>query len=153
MIDEGLEPLFHGSHGLITEITREGIFGGIFAADSLQVARSHGSVIYQVTSPRPLTNVIIHQEDYWQEALELADSNEELAKAILNASCPVPEFLADEMSFDTSFSAEWYVQSLRGTLARLLGYTSVQMLDEHGTTWLCLPGCSIKLHEVAEIAV
>lgn len=148
-IAENIGPLYHGSHGIITEITTDGIFGGIFAADSLQVARSHGSVIHEIVSPRPLTNAIIYMEGFEQEALELADGNDELADAILDSACQAPEFLVEEMGF----KADWYVQSLRGTLARLLGYTSVQMYDEHGTTWLCLPGCAVKLHEVAEVAV
>lgn len=148
-ITEDIGPLFHGSHGLIAEITTDGTFGGIFAVDSLQAARSHGDIIHLVTSPRPLTNTIIYMEGYGQEALELADGNEELADAILDPACPAPEFLVDEMGY----KADWYVQGLRGTLARLLGYTSVQMYDEHGTTWLCLPGCEVRLLEVAEVAV
>lgn len=149
-ITEDIGPLYHGSHDIVTEITTDGIFGGIFAA-GLQVARSHGDVIHRIISPRPLTNAIIYMEDYGLEALELADGDVELADAILDPGCPAPEFLIEEIGCHAE--ADWYVQALRGTLARLLGYTSVQMYDEHGTTWLCLPGCEVRLLEVAEVAV
>lgn len=126
--------LFHGSHSKISEITSGGMFGGLFAAGDENAALSHGSVLHVIESPRPLSNYELNYEtDGHRIALELADGNEELADAIMSKSCP------DAGGFDG-----WEVQRLRGLVAFRLGYTSVEMLDEHGTTWLCLPGCAIN---------
>ncbi|WP_049264507.1 hypothetical protein [Pseudomonas aeruginosa] len=38
----------------------------------------------------------------------------------------------------------WEFQRLRGVLAGKLGFTSVEMRDEHGTTYLRLSGCTIE---------
>lgn len=72
-------------------------------------------------------------------ALRLADGNEDVANAIMSPGCQTlpdcePEDLAEQ---------GWRFQMLRGKLAAALGYTSVEMLDEHGTSYLCLPGCKI----------
>jgi hypothetical protein len=49
------------------------------------------------------------------------------------------------------FEVEWLdpvkleMQRLHGGPAARRSYTSVEMSDEHGTTYLCLPGCTIRL--------
>ena len=38
------------------------------------------------------------------------------------------------------YEASWFVQKLRGWLAAKLGFKAVEMSDEHGTSYLVLPG-------------
>jgi hypothetical protein len=41
--------------------------------------------------------------------------------------------------------AGWEAHRIRGQLAKALGYAAVEMSDEHGTTWLVLPGAQIEV--------
>ncbi|WP_337054010.1 hypothetical protein [Pseudoxanthomonas sp. USHLN014] len=133
--------LFHGSSDAITEIRADGLFGGIFGSSEAS-ARSHGEVLHIIESPKPLTDFELNYvvEGAYEIALELADGDEQVADAIMSKGC---ESLED---CDAEDAAEqgWEFQRLRGVLASRLGYTSVEMLDEHGTTWLCLPGCTVR---------
>lgn len=137
--------LFHGSPQAITKIRRDGVFGGLFASGSERVALSHGPVLHRIISPRHLTDFALNYEieGAWDVALELADGNEEIAEAIMSKGCEVPDSCAPEDAGELG----WEIQRLRGELAARLGYTSVEMLDEHGTTYLCLPGCSVEVVE------
>lgn len=128
--------MFHGSPTPLTAITDSGLFGGVFAG-SLAAARAHGEFVYEIISPRPLTAYELQYEieGAWDAALEVARGDEALAEAILDPDCPCDS---------TDPEDGWEVQRLRGKLAARLGYTSVEMLDEHGTTWLCLPGCEVR---------
>jgi len=137
--------LFHGSHDVITEIRSDGVFGGLFASANESAALSHGPVLHRITSPRHLTDFELNYkvEGAWDIALELADGNEDIAEAIMSVDCEVPESCSPEDAGELG----WEIQRLRGELAARLGYTSVEMLDEHGTTYLCLPGCSIEVVE------
>ncbi|WP_420465637.1 hypothetical protein [Panacagrimonas sp.] len=125
---------FHGSNTEITKIRADGMFGGVFGASSESAALSHGDLLHVIDSPRPLTDYELNYsvENAWETALEITGGDEVAAEAIMSKGCE-------------SDDAEqgWEFQRLRGLLAARLGYTSVEMLDEHGTTWLCLPGCTI----------
>ena len=128
--------LFHGSYETITEIRPSaGDFGGIFGASSQQAARSHGEFVHVIVSPLPLSDFELNYqiEGAYAVALEVAGGREDLADAIMEKGCP------DCGDYDGI-----EVQALRGRLASKLGYTSVEMEDEHGTTWLCLPGCTVS---------
>ena len=133
--------LFHGSPAPITAIAADGVFGGLFASHSATVAMSHGVMLHRVVSPRPLTDYELNYsvEGAWYAALEIADGDEDLAERMMNIECPSSEDAAAEDAGEDG----WEVQRLRGLLAARLGFTSVEMRDEHGTTWLCLPGCTI----------
>lgn len=141
--------LFHGSSEVLTEILADwpagavGIdFGGIFAGCSKQVARAHGDIIHLVVSPKPLTDYELNYEieNAWATALQIAHGDEAIAEAIMTPECETPAGVEDD---DGTFG--WTLQAMRGQLAAQLGYTSVEMRDEHGTTWLCLPGCTLTL--------
>tara|TARA_Y100001001_G_scaffold164802_1_gene199014 strand:- start:6988 stop:7293 length:306 start_codon:yes stop_codon:yes gene_type:complete len=100
-------------------------------------------LLHRIISPRHLTDYELNYEieGAWDAALEIADGNEDVANAIMAPGCETlddcePEDVADQ---------GWEFQRLRGQLAARLGYTSVEMLDEHGTTYLCLPGCTIEV--------
>lgn len=133
---------FHGSDKAISAISDSGIFGGIFAAASEASARSHGDILHRVESPKPLSDYELNYEveGAYDIALELADSNEAMADAIMSAGC---EYSGDVDPEDAG-ELGWEIQRMRGVLAARLGFTSVEMIDEHGTTWLCLPACSIE---------
>jgi hypothetical protein len=130
------QELFHGSADAISEIRADGMFGGVFASPSAHVARSHGKIVHRILSPRPLTDFSLNYEieSAYQIALELCDGDESRADAIMSPECP---------SASPDPEDGWELQRLRGVLAARLGFTSVEMRDEHGTTWLCLPGCTI----------
>lgn len=130
---------FHASPVEINGIRGDGLFGGLFATSSRDAAMSHGHFLYAIESPRALSDYVLNYEldGAFEIALDLAGGDESVADAIMAKSCE-------------SDDAErgWEFQRLRGVLASRLGYTSVEMLDEHGTTWLCLPGCVIRIaHE------
>lgn len=132
--------LFHGSHSEISSISDTGLFGGIFAAASREAAASHGDQIYRIQSPRPLSNYALNYEidNAWEVAIEVAGGDEDVAEAIMAPECSA---LVDA---DDAGEQGWEFQRLRGVLARTLGFTSVEMLDEHGTTYLCFSGCTIE---------
>ena len=134
--------MYHGGHEQITEIINDGVFGGIFAAEEANSAYSHGACIHHVGSPHHLDDFTLNYEidGAWEMAVELCDGDEDKAEAIMNADCPTPEDIEPEDAGEYG----WELQRLRGVLAARLGYTSVDMLDEHGTTTLCLPGCAIR---------
>lgn len=135
--------LFHGSNEAITEIRAEGIFGGLFASSSEGSARSHGAVLHTIESPRHLSDFELNYsiDGAYDVALEIADGNDRIAAAIMSVGCEA----LDDCEPEDAGEQGWEFQRLRGVLAARLGYTSVEMLDEHGTTYLCLPGCSIAV--------
>lgn len=135
--------LFHGSTQPISEIHARGTFGGIFATVSAASARSHGDVLHRIESPRHLSDFALNYEieGAYDAALELAGGDERIADAIMSKGC---ESL-DDCDPEDAGEQGLEFQRLRGVLAARLGYTSVEMLDEHGTTYLCLPGCSVSI--------
>jgi hypothetical protein len=134
---------FHGSINPISEITDSGVFGGVFATANQSAASSHGSHLYMIDSPKPLSDYELNYEieNAYDVALEIAGGNEDMADAIMSKECEVPDSLEIEPEDVGEYG--WELQRMRGKLAARLGYTSVEMADEHGTTWLCLPGCKI----------
>lgn len=133
---------FHGSHEIITEINSGGMFGGLFGG-SYGAAASHGDIIHRLESPRHLSNFALNYEieGAWDAALEVAKGDERVAEAIMEPGCPELDDCAPEDRAEQG----WRFQCLRGKLALKLGYTSVEMEDEHGETVLFLPGCTIKV--------
>jgi hypothetical protein len=127
---------FHGSHSVIEQITATGIFGGLFGALSEFAALSHGAVLHKIVSSKPLTDYELNYEieGAWEAAVDVCCGDEDRAEAIMTPGCESDD--AEE---------GWELQRLRGELAARLGYTSVEMQDEHGTIWLCLPGCEIEV--------
>lgn len=135
-----IDDIFHGSTERITTIEQDGLFGGVFASGNKLAALSHGDVLHRITSPKHLTDFELNYsiEGAYEAALEIAGGDETLADIIMTPGC---ESKADDSD------ASWDTQRLRGALAAKLGYTSIDMLDEHGMTYLCLPGCTIEVVE------
>ena len=134
--------MYHGSHETITEILDDGVFGGLFAAADRSIAESHGQIVHEIDSPYHLTNFVLNYEidGAWDAALTVVDGDVDKAETIMNADCPIHDDIASEDAGEYG----WELQRLRGVLAASLGYISVDMRDEHGTTTLCLPGCAIR---------
>ncbi|WP_109514206.1 hypothetical protein [Pseudomonas ovata] len=133
---------FHGSHNPLSQIHGEGVFGGIFAASSEAAALSHGPLLHRITSPRPLTDYELNYsiDEAWDIAVKVARGNEAIAECIMSRDCPS----LDSCEPENASEQGWEFQRLRGVLASKLGFTSVEMSDEHGTSWLCLPGCVVE---------
>ena len=133
--------LFHGSNETVSEIRSNGLFGGLFAATSERAAASHGAVMHSVFSPNHLTDFALNYEveGAYEAALEIARGNERIADSIMSPRCAP----LDDCDPEDAGEQGWEFQRLRGLLAAKLGYTSIEMLDEHGATYLCLPGCAI----------
>lgn len=131
---------YHGSNEKITFINDEGMFEGLFSSSCVRAAWSHGDRLYEITSPMRLEDFDLNYilEGAWDAALEICGGDEARAEAIMSPNCLAPE------DADDPGEEGWELQRLRGALAKKLGYTSVEMRDEHGTTWLCLPGCEIR---------
>lgn len=132
------------------EIVSDGLFGGIFASVKPYYTAPCGvdAYLYIVDSPRHLSSDDLYTmrmqdgSDVDDIALDICDGDEELASAILRASCNVIEIMESRGIDDPDFA--WDAQSKRGELARRLGFTSIEMRDEQGTAFLCLPGCTVR---------
>lgn len=137
--------LFHGSQEALTSINADGLFGGLFASADRVSAKSHGHVLHVIESPRHLSDFELNYEvdGAYDVALDVAGDDERIADAIMSAACEV----LDDCDPEGASEQGWEFQRLRGVLASRLGYTSVEMEDEHGTTYLCLPGCTIEVAE------
>ena len=82
-------------------------------------------------------------ERAYDAALEIAGGDERIADAIMSKGCEE----LDDCEPEDRAEQGWKFQRMRGLLASKLGYTSVEMLDEHGTTVLFLPGCRVEVVE------
>ncbi len=140
--------LYHGSPEKIAKIEQndpasDWIFGGLFAACDQEVARSHGKIIHQIEPRNPLTDFELNYQidGAWDAAVELCGGSEDMAERIMQADCPQD---SDDVPVEDIGEYGRRLQALRGELAAKLGFDAVEMQDEHGTTWLCLPGCKIS---------
>ncbi|AQZ95450.1 hypothetical protein ACFSB1_00420 [Halopseudomonas phragmitis] len=145
--------LFHGSYETISEIKNQGLFGGLFAADSEASALAHGDVLHviEIEDSKALTQSVLSYEldheavmaalnevaGHWCEDL---DRLYELAIEEAQVKDADIELLKAEDWAD----AGWEAQRIRGQVAKALGFQAVEMSDEHGTTWLVMPGANIR---------
>lgn len=157
---DGYTRLFSGSHERIESIRDGGIFGGIFASQSQDAADSHGIGSGRVTHYMDIADdKIASSSDLDTEGTEaiirgeLRDLSEEEYDEIFRAivkdkglySADIPEdrileiFRASDMA-----EADWDAQRVRGVLAKKLGFQAVEMADEHGTSYLVLPGVKVQ---------
>jgi hypothetical protein len=152
--------LYHGSNGIVNEINDyDGLFGGIFASPSKNAALSHGNNLHTVKLNEPdiLTQekLAYHTDDNKVRNIlkdNLGDmSNDELDEIHdlvindrnLHRSDLDPERLNEIFRTDDLGEASWQAQRMRGAIAKDLGYKAVEMDDEHGTSYLVLPGAKI----------
>ena len=148
--------LYHGSPKTVNEITPYGTFGGLFASPDRSAAASHGDIVHKMDIPEEniLTNYDLNYSidfDKTKGALKksmpwLDDDDLDLAwKAIIEdkSNDIDADDLARIMKADPE-EAGWEAQRLRGQVAKNLGYKAVEMSDEHGTSYLVLPGSKIN---------
>lgn len=146
--------LFHGSKGPgpIEKIKGDGMFGGLFASPSRRSAESHGDAIYRMTVP-DASIMNVGDELPWDHVTSTIGKNiransphlEDIAdmvvgaKSAFNSSIPEDDLLHALRASDL-VEADWELQRLRGLLGKSAGYKAVQMPDEHGMSYLVLPG-------------
>lgn len=152
--------LYHGSNESDLSAVGDRVgstFGGIFASASRSTAESHGGHSYaiELDNRKVLTQYALEYEiehDRVVAALReamprLADDDVDVAykAAIEDQSHKVDD---DELmrvfSEDTPGGASWEAQRIRGLVARKLGFQAVEMSDEHGTSYLVLPGAKLR---------
>jgi len=152
---------YHGTNDYkpVTQITDGGTFGGLFSHALDDVAATHGKSIYRMTVPdenimrmsdsfRPsvLKSVIAENtrpvrgvKGLLSEYIENGDSmyshlmdNGEIDKA--------GQKLLEALRASDLGEASWELQRLRGLAAKKQGFQAVAMPDEHGISYLVLPG-------------
>ena len=145
MANTATRTLFHGSHDSALAAIESGrVFGGIFCSTERRIAESHGEHIYsceiaerEIASTRDLN----HCDD------------EDLAIIIatLDAECgsysdEIWARIIDERHDGLDAEDSWDAQRIRGLVAAALGYEAIECEDEHGTSWLVLPGAALSAH-------
>lgn len=154
-----MKTLYHGSHEVLKEIKDEGIFGGIFASCDEEVCLSHAPKLHKIelADSDILTQSGLAYEDYDHIKAALTDTlafeeDEEGAiysivienGSVFNNELEEARILEIFRCADLA-DASWQAQRIRGVIAKRLGYKAVEMKDEHGTTYLVLPGSQIEV--------
>lgn len=160
-VPDGSIRLFHGTNGGNIESISSESFGGLFASPDEDAAESHGDNMHfmdvktnEIASNDDLENnsdsdVVNSTIDRWVSG----DASEETKELVKNAA------IYDESVFDMDDDdadavrealgsediggANWEIQTLRGQIAKRLGFKAIEMEDEHGTSYLVLEGSSV----------
>ena len=154
--------LYHG--GSASKVEDSGLFRGVFASACEDVASSHGDLNKaeiedeKILSDYSLNYELDHNEVraafeavcgeegvdaesdlIWKAVIEDADVFE------MDESEALESFEMAMIGEDESIGmASWAAQRMRGRVARKLGYLAVEMDDEHGTSYLVLPGAEFS---------
>jgi phage-related tail fiber protein len=146
--------LWHGSNDSrpIEKIKPGGVFGGLFASPSKEAAESHGNALYRMTIPDEKI-MPVSADLPWDQAKAFVASRtrekkylDDLAEMALDGRMDVwdsaiPENkLLEIFGADDLGEASWALQNLRGQVAQKFGYKAAAMPDEHGLSYLVLPG-------------
>ena len=139
------------------------IFGGVFGSPSLSSAQSHGGgAVHYTEIPK---NKILTQNDLSYQ-IPFEDTKKALLKArpdlknnselfdevyniVINDSGQNLYNYSDDFikkAFKTTDFGEagFEAQRLRGQVSKNLGYKAVEVMDEHGTSYLVAPGSQFK---------
>ena len=134
-------------------------FGGIFASCSRLAAESHGGgkvFCLEVPDEKILSTFhLVYEMDYatTRKALfcafgrDLSEEEEDLAWTAVvedRALKLSDDELCDLVGLSDASEAGWECQRLRGQVAKALGFQAVEMSDEHGTSYLVLPGVTLR---------
>ena len=130
------------------------IFDGVFCSD-FSAALSHGDYIYTIDiSSQDILDTMFFYDHKNGEKIDKA-----LAKVVqisednydiwFDAICleeydQFDEKWLDLLSLSDPASVGWELQNLRGRLAAELGFKAAEMEDEHGTSYLVLPGNTLS---------
>jgi len=159
-VKDGNIRFYHGGRSDVSVVENSGRFGALFASRDIDSASGPGEVskTYYVDLPenKVLTDSYLNyrlpykdvsdalekvsgvkkgSEDFdslYEFVVEqkvISEDNEDLALNI---------FRADDIG-----EAEWDAQAMRAKLARELGYDAVDVKDEHGTSYMILPGAKM----------
>jgi len=149
--------IYHGGNTGLEEIKSGvgpgNIFGGIFGSQDRRVAASHGDgSVYRIDVPKDeiLSQQMLDSMDHLELAGALKKAMPWLKKEdVDDAFRAVIEDKAHKVNDDSLMrifredspgEAGWEAQRIRGEVARLLGKKAVEMADEHGVSYLILPG-------------
>lgn len=143
--------LYHGSNEKIDKVTFRGEYGGIFASASKDSALSHGAVLHtidvddsEIMSQSDIENV--DNEDLLSAAHWVKEEDiDSLRELVVGDRSPIDSDV-DLMHVSDLSEASIAGQRIRGEIARAKGFKAVEMNDEHGTSYLVLPGAKIH-HE------
>ena len=131
--------LYHGSHDRhLSEVADSGLFGGVFAGSDLRVAESHGQHVYEIE----IDDDAICTTQYLNYHADPDAVSAAIEAEGLDADYAW-EHVIDEKPCDDA-DEDWEMQRVRGCVASSLGFGAVEMSDEHGTSWLVLPGAELK---------
>ena len=147
--------LYHGSNASrpIKQIDSGGafnVFDGLFASQSKNTALSHGDALYRMTVPDAaimqhgnLSGSIPAKK--LSAALKETHKDSSIRRLIASGKSAYDGVLDEglllkKLGADDVGAADWELQRLRGLLANKLGYKAAAMPDEHGLSYLVLPG-------------
>lgn len=147
----------------------ENYFGGIFASNSKQVAMSHGDNLQEF---RYKPESLLDDDDFRQVMYHSDEGLEKLKEALKDKHYEtldddeledLGEFLVGDknindgdefvtgnerlggiLGYHEDYEIDFALQGLRGEVARRLGYSVVEMPDEHGTSLLVLGGDGVE---------
>lgn len=152
--------LYHGSPSRFDSIKDQGLFGGVFASGAIDAAYSHGDVLHEINIPESalLTQSDLNYHVDYNKVVailkeQIGTVSQEEFDAIYDAviedkgvgGVDIPdERLLEIFRCDDTGEAGWEAQRIRGVVAKRLGYKAVEMQDEHGTSYLVLPGADIQ---------
>lgn len=145
----GRTTLYHGSGEHVTEIKDRGLFGGLFASGRREAAASHGSVVHRIDLPDSQIMTQSQLENVSDDELKAVahwvddDDMDRLRELVVDDE-QADDDDARIMRADDAGEASWEAQRLRGELAKRAGFKAVEMNDEHGTSYLVLPGVTIQ---------
>ena len=152
--EDGRRTLYHGSREHVAEIKNKGTFGGLFASGDRESAMSHGEIVHRIDLQEDqimtqgqlekLTDDDLKAVAHWVDD----DDLERLRELVINDE-KADDDDARILRADDAGEASWEAQRLRGALAKRAGFSAVEMNDEHGTSYLVLPG--VKLERESEM--
>lgn len=142
--------LYHGSHESdLTVVRDDGVFGGVFASAERRVAESHGDHVYSIEIDDDAICTTQHLNYHADvdaiSAAIAAEGHNPDDEMIWSAVVDDNDSLVWER-VEASDAAElsWELQRVRGRVAAALGFSAVEMSDEHGTSYLVLPGAELR---------
>lgn len=158
---DGFVRLYHGGNAGLTEIEEGGPFNrfdGLFAGLGTESASSHGDgsmYFMDVPEEKILTQRALDYEiDHETTMAALRDAipwlDDEDVDIAYQAVVEDQSHKVDDddlmrvFGADSVGEASWEAQKYRGKLAKELGYQAVEMDDEHGTSYLVLPGIAVN---------
>lgn len=145
--------LYHGSNESNLAVIKDtGLFGGMFFSARESSASSHGDFLYTIhldeseiadTSDLEGAAYRLRSMFKWLSDAQYEEHEDTIEGIVIyeeSAYSYDNELILELFAEDDISFADLYAQKLRGQLAAALGFKAVRMSDEHGTSYLVLPG-------------